>query len=261
MFVKEVEKYLKSRTGKYGFFFEDLYSGYSYGYNENVKLISAGCMKLPIAVALMKCEEEGNIDYLQKIRVNSSDKVYGTGIIHEFGEKEYTVFELLVAMLIQSDNTAANKIIDMVSMDKINETIKELGMINTKLNRKTADERNYISGIENYTSAKDLCILWKNLYNKTYLNENNSQMLIDILARQQIKNKLALYITDDYKYEISSKTGDKKGVENDTVLIHTNKGDFTFTVMSSDIPNSFYGTITLAKTGKMIWDNIMNKWS
>ena len=243
MFVKEVEKYLKSRTGKYGFFFEDLYSGYSYGYNENVKLISAGCMKLPIAVALMKCEEEGNIDYLQKIRVNSSDKVYGTGIIHEFGEKEYTVFELLVAM------------------DKINETIKELGMINTKLNRKTADERNYISGIENYTSAKDLCILWKNLYNKTYLNENNSQMLIDILARQQIKNKLALYITDDYKYEISSKTGDKKGVENDTALIHTNKGDFTFTVMSSDIPNSVYGTITLAKTGKMIWDNIMNKWS
>lgn len=53
MFVKEVEKYLKSRTGKYGFFFEDLYSGYSYGYNENVKLISAGCMKLPIAVALL----------------------------------------------------------------------------------------------------------------------------------------------------------------------------------------------------------------
>ena len=37
--------------------------------------------------------------------------------------------------------------------------------------------------------------------------------------------------------------------------------NFTFTVMSSDIPNSVYGTITLAKTGKMIWDNIMNKWS
>lgn len=259
--MKEIERYLKTRTGKYGFFFEDLNNGYSYGYNENVKLISAGCMKLPIAVALMKCEEEGKVDYLQKIKINSGDKVYGTGIIHEFGEKEYTVFELLVAMLIQSDNTAANKIIDIVSMEKINETIRELGMTNTELNRKTADERNYTSDIENYTSAKDLCVLWKALYNKTYLNENNSQMLIDILARQQIKNKLALYITDDYKYEISSKTGDKKGVENDTALIHTSKGDFAFTVMSSNIPNSVYGTITLAKAGKMIWDNIMNKWS
>ncbi len=52
---------------------------------------------------------------------------YGTGIIHEFGEREYTVFELLVAMLIQSDNTAANKIIDIVSMDRINEDIKKYG--------------------------------------------------------------------------------------------------------------------------------------
>ncbi len=259
--MKEIEKYLKTRTGRYGFFFEDLNNGYSYGYDENVKLISAGCMKLPIAVALMKCEEDGDVDYLQKIKINSDDKVYGTGIIHEFGEKEYTIFELLVAMLIQSDNTATNKIIDIVSMEKINKIIKELGMNNTELNRKTADERYYVSSVENYTSAKDLCILWKTLYNRTYLNENNSQMLIDILARQQIKNKLALYITDDNKYEISSKTGDKKGVENDTALIHTGKGDFTFTVLSSNIPNSVYGTITLAKTGKMIWDNIMNKWS
>ncbi|MDO4534422.1 MAG: serine hydrolase [Clostridium perfringens] len=259
--MKEVERYLKTRTGKYSFFFEDLNKGYSYGYNENVKSISAGCMKLPIAVALMKCEEEGKVDYLQKIKIVSSDKVFGTGIIHEFGEKEYTVFELLVAMLIQSDNTAANKIIDTVSMERINETIKDLGMVNTELNRKTADERNYTPNVENYTSAKDLCILWKALYNNAYLNPNNSQMLIDILARQQIKNKLALYITDDYKYEISSKTGDKKGVENDTELIHTSKGNFALTVMSSDIPNSVYGTITLAKTGKMIWDNIMNKWS
>lgn len=259
--MREVEKFLKTRVGKYSFFFEDLNSGYSYGYNENDKLISAGCMKLPIAVALMKCEEEGDIDYLEKVMVSARDKVYGTGIIHEFGEKEYTVFELLVAMLIQSDNTAANKIIDMISMEKINKTIKELGMVNTELNRKTTDERNYEPTVENYTSAKDLCNLWKTLHNKTYLNPNNSQMLIDILTRQQIKNKLALYITEDYKYKISSKTGDKRGVENDTALIHTHKGDFSLTVMSSDIPNSVYGTITLAKTGKMIWDNIMNKWS
>ena len=60
---------------------------------------------------------------------------------------------------------------------------------------------------------------------------------------------------------ISMKYLVKLGIKNDNVLIHTNKGDFTFTVMSSDIPNSVYGTITLAKTGKMIWDNIMNKWS
>ena len=91
MFEKEVEKYLKSRTGKYGFFFEDLYSGYSYGYNENVKLISAGCMKLPIAVALMKCEEEGNIDYwyiryVDRITSDEERKKALTAIYGEFAK-------------------------------------------------------------------------------------------------------------------------------------------------------------------------------
>ncbi|MGL5615733.1 MAG: serine hydrolase [Sarcina sp.] len=258
--MKEIKKYLESRIGSYSFFFEDLSSGYVYGYNENVKMIAAGCMKLPIAIAVIKEEEKGNISFLDKVKIEGKDKVYGTGIIHEFNEREYTIFELLVAMLIQSDNTATNKLIDILTMESINAAIKEMGLKNTELNRKTCDERGEKQEIENITSAYDLSLMWKHLYKGTYLNENNSTMLIDILRRQQIKNKLALYIPDNLKYDISSKTGDKLAVENDTELISLSKGNFAFTVMSNGIPNSVYGTVTLAKAGKMMWDNIMMNW-
>ncbi|ASW42520.1 serine hydrolase [Clostridium isatidis] len=259
--MKEIKKYLESRIGTYGFFFEDLRSGFVYGYNENVKMVAAGCIKLPIAVSLIKAVEDKKVDFLDKIKIERKDKVYGTGIIHEFNEREYTIFELLVAMLIQSDNTAANKIIDIIGMDEINKNIKEMGMENTVLKRKTGDINNEDDASENITSALDLAILWRHLYKKTYLSKENSQMLIDILNRQQIKNKLALYIPDDLKYEISSKTGDKKGVENDTELVTLSKGTFSFTVLSMGIPNSVYGTVTLAKCGKMMWDDLMNNWN
>ena len=258
--MKAIKKYLETRIGTYSFYFEDLASGYVYGYNENVEMIAAGCMKLPIAVSLIKAVEDKKTDFMTKIKIDRKDKVYGTGIIHEFNEREYTVFELLVAMLIQSDNTAANKIIDIVGIDQINQDIKNMGLKNTDLNRKTSDERVPRSDVENITTASDMSKVWKHLYQATYLNEDNSTMLIDILTRQQIKNKLALYIPDDLKYEISSKTGDKKGVENDTALIRLNKGNFVFTVMSMQIPNSVYGTVTLAKAGKMMWDEVMNNW-
>ncbi|MGL5086723.1 MAG: serine hydrolase, partial [Clostridium sp.] len=114
--------------------------------------------------------------------------------------------------------------------------------------------------VENITTASDMSKIWRHLYNGSYFSKENSEMLIDILTRQQIKNKLALYIPDDLKYEISSKTGDKNGVENDTALIRLSKGTFTFTVLSTSIPNSVYGTVTLAKCGKMMWDNVMNNW-
>ena len=145
-------------------------------------------------------------------------------------------------------------------MEKINKDIKEMGLRSTILNRKTTDERSDQSELENITSAYDLSKIWKHLYNGTFLNKENSTMVIDILRRQQIKNKLALYISDDLKYDISSKTGDKKGVENDTELIQLSKGNFVFTILSMDIPNSVYGTVTLAKCGKMMWDNVMNNW-
>lgn len=95
--MKEIKKYLESRMGTYGFFFEDLKSGFVYGYNENVQITAAGCMKLPIAVSLIKAVEDKKYDFLDKIKIESKDKVYGTGIIHEFSEREYTLFELLVA--------------------------------------------------------------------------------------------------------------------------------------------------------------------
>ncbi|WP_133016708.1 serine hydrolase [Clostridium cuniculi] len=259
--MKEIKKYLESRIGKYSFFFEDLKSGYVYGYNENVSMTAAGCMKLPIAVSLIKAVEDKKVDFMDKIKIQTSDKVYGTGIIHEFNEREYTVFELMVIMLIQSDNTAANKIIDIVGMEQINEDIIAVGLKNTRLNRKTNDERTDITDIENITTAYDLSKIWKHLSNGTFLSKDNGQMLIDILRRQQIKNKLALYIPDDLKIEISSKTGDKKGVENDTAYLELPKGKFVFTVLSQDIPNSVYGTVSLAKCGKMMWDGVMNNWN
>lgn len=258
--MKEIKKYLESRIGTYSFFFEDLESGFTYGYNENVQMTSAGCMKLPIAVSVIKYVQDGNCSFLDRVKIEESDKIYGTGILHEFDNRDYTVFELLVAMLIQSDNTAANKLIDIVGMDRINEDISSLGLKNTRLNRKTSDERAVSNGIENITSAYDLAKIWKKLCKAEFLDEKNSQMLIDILQRQQMKNKLALYIPDDLKYEISSKTGDKSGVENDTALLHLQKGSFTFTVLSMGIPNSVYGTVTLAKCGKMMWDCVMNNF-
>ena len=256
--MKEIKRYLESRIGTYAFFFEDLESGFSFGYNENVQMTSAGCMKLPIAVSVIKYVENEKGSFLDKIKIEEEDKVYGTGILHEFDNMEYTIFELLVAMLIQSDNTAANKLIDIVGIDTINEDLEAQGLKNTKLNRKTSDER--AANSKKLKRSMELLKIWRHLYNSSYLNEKNSTMLMDILQRQQMKNKLALYIPDDLKYEISSKTGDKANVENDTALIHLPKGSFTFTVLSMGIPNSVYGTVTLAKCGKMMWDRIMNNF-
>ena len=66
-----IKKYLETRVGNYSFYFEDLRSGYSYGYNENVSMTAAGCMKLPIAISLIKAVEDKRANFMDKIKVDS----------------------------------------------------------------------------------------------------------------------------------------------------------------------------------------------
>lgn len=259
--MKEIKRFLEERLGDYSFYFEDIESGYIYAYNENVMMTAAGCIKLPIASALLKNVEEGKVNLRECFHVKRDDKVYGNGILHEFGERDYTLGELMVAMLIQSDNTAANKIIDVLGIDNINSKIDEMRLVNTRLNRKTVDDGIKVNKIENFSSSKDLSKCWEILYRGNYLNQENSDVLINILKRQQKKNKLAYFIPDYFKNGIASKSGDMEGVENDTALMLTSKGAFVLTIMSQSIPNSIYGNVTIARAGKMAWDIICSSWS
>ncbi len=63
------------------------------------------------------------------------------------------------------------------------------------------------------------------------------------------------------RQKFASKTGDAEGIENEVALINTDKGNFVFSIMSEDLPNSVYGMMSLAKSGMMMWDRIQNNWA
>jgi Beta-lactamase class A len=256
--MKEIKKYLNNRIGEYSFYFEDLKSGFVYGYNENVVMTAAGCIKLPIALVLLKKVEEGQFEIDDKFIIKKEEMVAGNGIIHEFSEREYSIEELLIAMLIQSDSTAANKIIDLLGMNVINKYIKLMGLKETELRRKTAVKN---SSVQNLTTAYDLSICWKTLYNNMFLNSANSERIIEILKRQQNKNIIGFYIPDNKKKNIASKSGVSLCVENDTVLIKNERGNYVFSIMSKNLPNNIYGTISLATCGNIMWNMVNNQFS
>jgi beta-lactamase class A len=260
--MKVIKKYLDTREGTYSFYFEEINSGYLYGFNENKEMLSAGCIKLPLAMVLLKEVQNGAIDLQDKIKIEESDKIHGSnGIIHEFEGKEYSIFELLIAMLMQSDNTAANKIIKILSMERIGELFKELGLKNTKLKRVTTKVKSDSDELENISTSFDLSKCFKLLYLKQYLNEENSNLLISILKKQQRKNKIPFYIPRDIQENIANKGGSFECVENDNAIIMIPKGKFLFTIMANNLPNNVYGITTISRVGKMIWDIIDKDWN
>jgi beta-lactamase class A len=259
--MKIIKKYLDTREGKYSFYFEEIETGYLYGMHENKEMVSAGCIKLPLAMVLLKEVENGKIQLESKIKIELEDKIHGVnGIIHEFSGKEYTLFDLFIAMLIQSDNTAANKIIEVLGMERINQLFKDMGIRNTKLKRITTDIKLEQDELENTTTSYDLSKCFKLLYLKQYLNEENCNLIINILKKQQVTNKIPFYVPREIQHNIASKGGSLENVENDTALIIIPKGKFIFTVMANNLPNNVYGITTISRVGKMVWDVIDKDW-
>lgn len=258
--MKELKRYLDTRIGEYSFYFEDIDSGYTYSLNEKATMPSASCIKLPIAMALLKEVDKNNIKLADKYVISKSEMVDGSGIIHEFDEKEYTIRELLTVMLVQSDNTATNKIIDIVGLSRINEVIRELGLKETYLKRKMMDFAAREKGLENLSSSYDLASCLKILYQNSFLSKNSSKLMIDILKRSQNREKIPFYMPEREWDKIANKPGSLSGIENDAALMNLGKGNFVFVTMSKSLPNNVYGIVTISRLGKMMWDIIDRNW-
>lgn len=256
--MKEIKRYLDGRDGEYSFYFEDLKSDYTYGLNENKEMIAAGCIKIPIAMVAMKKIENNDIDIDFKVNISKDEMVEGRySIIHEFQEREYSIKELIVAMLLQSDNTAACKIVSIIGIDSINEMINSMGLHYTRVRKYPSENR---VENENITTAKDMNTCMKLLKNNSYLNSSNSQFILEILEKQHINTGIPFYLPIEVQNKIANKSGTLKNVENDVALINMDKGNFVFSVMSKNLPSNVYGLSTISRVGKMMFDIIDKDW-
>lgn len=83
---------------------------------------------------------------------------------------EVTIRDLCNLMIILSDNTATNVLIDRLGIDEINKTIKNLGLKNTILSRKMYDMESKKLGNENYFSLSDMAIILESIHNETLIS-------------------------------------------------------------------------------------------
>ncbi len=258
--MKEIKRYLETREGEYSFYFADLKSDYTYGFNENLKMVAAGCIKLPIAMAVMKEVEANNISLEQLVSITNDDKVSGSfGIMHELEGRQYSIKELIVTMLIQSDNTAACKLINIIGKERVNCIVQDMGLKSTIINKYPSGEREEFEN-ENITTSYDLCKGLALLSRGKVLNKEHSKFILEIIRRNQLTTGLPFYWPKDFQAKTAHKAGSLEGIENDIVLLSSEKGDFVFVVMSRNLPSNVYGVSSLTRVGKMMFDIIDKDW-
>ena len=155
-----------------------------YMYNSQ-KWRAASMIKVFILATTMEIVKDGNLSLDQPLTLNYYDKVGGAGILGGYPDgSTLSLREVLRLMIIHSDNTATNMIINLVGMDTINDYIREKGYNDTILQRKMMDMDAIYAGRENYSSVKDLGNIFMKIYNHQCVSEECDNIMLEFLLGQ-----------------------------------------------------------------------------
>lgn len=216
-----IQKRLKGLPGRISFYYRNLTTGEEFSYNPHEKLMAASVIKLYIMAEAFRRIESGSLDPQQLISMKEKDYVPSCGAVAYLHEGlEVTILDLITLMIIFSDNTATNVLIDLMGIDEINEGIQSLGFHNAHLRRKMFDLEKSRQGIQNLITAEETGLFFQKLYEKTLVSETASQKMLDILKHQQLNGKIPFYLKAlEEEPEIAHKTGEDTGITHDVGIV------------------------------------------
>ena len=154
---RELREVSDSFPGVMGIQFVDLTDGMRVGVNEQLVFPQGSSIKIPILIELFRQAESRPAILRERQRVTPATRTAGSGVIGQFadGSSELSNEDLAVLMIVLSDNTATNLLIDAVGMDAVNRTMASIGAPQTKLQRKMIRPDASARGEENVSTARE----------------------------------------------------------------------------------------------------------
>src|SRR5690625_735115 len=258
--TQAIQYLVENVGGTWGVVIKDLMTNEKWFLNEHNTFYSASIVKLPIMATVFKHVEEGRLSLTDEITLQKTDIVGGAGVLQHMSlGRKYSVEDIVTLMIIQSDNTATNILIDLVGKTPIQEVLKELQMNDSTFSHKLMKDPSDREG-SNLTSASDTANLLELLFNGVLVSQQASHLMIQILKKQQIRNCLPHYLpyqeneaTDDKPiWKLAHKTGWVPNYRHDAGIFYVNNYPLLASVFSKDV-NDIISEKTIAKIGQLIY--------
>lgn len=211
----EISSYIKksAASGTWSVYVKNMKKNEVVEINSTTRMNSASVIKLYV---LATAYDKVNLGSLKESKISSDAEV----------------------MIKNSDNEATNRIISAVGgKSVVNSYISKNGYSsNTQLNRLLGG--NYTSsGIDNYTTSKDVASLLEKIYNRKLVSPKYSDTMLEFLKKQSNRKKIPAGVSNG---TVANKTGEisNQGVQNDAAIVYTKNADYVIVVMSTTSDNS-----------------------
>jgi len=246
---------------------KNLRTGRDFGRGADTKVRTASTIKLPILCALESLIDAGKVRWDERLALKADDKVTGSGVMGNLADgTDLTVRNVAILMIIVSDNTATNLILDRITADAVNDYLDAIGLPLTRSNRKVRgdgtklkdptgwsraglieENKKYGLGV---TTPREMVRLLELLEQGKVVSPAVSKDVLDIMKMQHEREGIARHAPDEV--EIASKHGSLDALRSDVGIVYTPGGPIAIAITVDDMPDTDYSPDNVGD--KLIWE-------
>jgi beta-lactamase class A len=179
---------IEGYDGVAGVYVHDLEGDFSYGARPDEEFFTASTIKLPVMVAVYRKVDEGELSFSQMIEIKEEDWAAGAGWLQwERAGTKQSLGDLLLLMMTQSDNVAANALVRTVGgADHVNEVARSLGARNTLIYQKVSSERAAIPQLDNRSTPRDMATMLQKIAQGEAASEKSCEYMIELMNQNEL---------------------------------------------------------------------------
>ncbi len=224
---------IRQTPGKIGFYYAPL-NGEAVEFQSDLPLVAASVIKIPIMVEAFRRFGEGTLDPNMEIEIRPEHKKPSCGALTYMHDGlKVTVLDLVTLMIIVSDNTATNLMIDILSVDAVNAAMANLDIPGICLRRKLFEPELSRQGIQNTITARGIGILLTRMAKGELLGKDADAQMMSILGDQRLNGKLPFFL-HSMDVDVAHKTGEDDGITHDVGVIYA-KQPFVVCMLSNEV--------------------------
>ncbi|MDX2038887.1 MAG: serine hydrolase [Isosphaeraceae bacterium] len=229
---------IESHKGEVAVSIRHLATGESFTYKDRVVMPTASLIKFPVMIEAYRQAKEGKIDLKRPVVLRKEDKVPGSGILTSHFSEGATIplIDAIHLMIVFSDNTATNLVLDAIGLDATARTMESMGLPETKVHSKVYrrdtsvfPERSKKYGLGS-TTAADMIELLEKLNSRTLVSPEASDAMLEHMKGCDDDEKFPRFLPPGMK--LAFKTGSVDAARTAAGILYTDSGPVAVCVLT-----------------------------
>ncbi|MBE3555684.1 MAG: serine hydrolase [Firmicutes bacterium] len=253
---------MENAGGRFSVAIHHLESGEAFQYDADQPCYAASVIKVPIMATVFHEAAVGHLTLEEKLIVREEDMVTGSGVLqHLTPGIALSIRDLVVLMIIESDNTATNLLIDRLGTQTIQQSMQQWGLQATQFHHKLQIIPAVDTDAHNTITAREMAIFLKRMAQGQVVSWNACRKMIEIMKWQKVNTGLpSLLPVEDRPvgaipdWELAHKTGDVTGIEHDVGLLYVPGHTFAIAVCVRDVTVPLRVHAAMGRIGRILYD-------